>query len=242
MYSLQNHSFSFDQTIIYHTTSNPTTITSETVLNDLQNTLPINQTSTVLERIANFTKTINASLTYTPGATPPFLDTDFTNNCIVNYNIPSNANYTNPLNLYLSIMSTDTSICFKANTFTQIINFSIQYVYITDIEIINLPQNITFFNNIMSHTDPLITDDNKGNPINKVQYSILPALPTTLNLNTTTGVISGTPVELMSPTKYTITATYEFGTNTFTTSSTTMLSIIDEPTFISISSYPPPDN
>lgn len=45
-------------------------------------------------------------------------------------------------------------------------------------------------------------------------YSISPVLPTGLTLNTTTGVISGTPTVLSSATTYTVTATNASGTTT----------------------------
>ncbi|NGZ44610.1 hypothetical protein EWU23_08985, partial [Cytophagaceae bacterium 50C-KIRBA] len=45
-------------------------------------------------------------------------------------------------------------------------------------------------------------------------YSILPALPTGLSINTTTGVISGTPTATSAATDYTVTATNGFGNTT----------------------------
>ncbi|TDQ06308.1 putative Ig domain-containing protein, partial [Pedobacter metabolipauper] len=47
-------------------------------------------------------------------------------------------------------------------------------------------------------------------------YSIAPALPTGLNFNTTTGVISGTPTVLKTATDYTVTAINSGGSTTFT--------------------------
>ena len=46
-------------------------------------------------------------------------------------------------------------------------------------------------------------------------YSIAPALPAGLSLNTTTGAISGTPTETPAPASYTITATNASGSTTF---------------------------
>ncbi|MBS7787515.1 CotH kinase family protein, partial [Flavobacterium sp. CYK-55] len=46
-------------------------------------------------------------------------------------------------------------------------------------------------------------------------YSIAPALPNGLNLNISTGVISGTPAQISSITTYTITAANAFGSTTF---------------------------
>jgi len=48
-----------------------------------------------------------------------------------------------------------------------------------------------------------------------VSYSITPALPTGLVFNTTTGIISGTPIELAIEADYTITATNTFGSSNF---------------------------
>ncbi|MFL0163403.1 putative Ig domain-containing protein, partial [Aquirufa salirivi] len=45
-------------------------------------------------------------------------------------------------------------------------------------------------------------------------YSIAPALPTGLSINTTTGVISGTPTVTSAATNYTVTATNGFGSTT----------------------------
>ncbi len=45
-------------------------------------------------------------------------------------------------------------------------------------------------------------------------YSVSPSLPTGLNLNTTTGVISGTPTSVQGSITYTITATNTFGSTT----------------------------
>lgn len=49
-------------------------------------------------------------------------------------------------------------------------------------------------------------------------YSVSPALPAGLSLNTTTGVISGTPTAVSGATNYTITATNAAGTATKTIS------------------------
>ena len=49
-------------------------------------------------------------------------------------------------------------------------------------------------------------------------YSISPALPAGLQLNTTTGVISGTPTQLILATNYTVTATNSSGSTTFVVS------------------------
>jgi heat shock protein HslJ len=53
---------------------------------------------------------------------------------------------------------------------------------------------------------------------NVTSYAISPALPSGLSLNTTTGIISGTPTQLSSATNYTITASNSSGSTTFTIS------------------------
>ena len=47
-----------------------------------------------------------------------------------------------------------------------------------------------------------------------VSYSVTPTLPTGLTLNTTTGVISGTPTAVVAQSNYTVTATNTGGTTT----------------------------
>jgi hypothetical protein len=51
------------------------------------------------------------------------------------------------------------------------------------------------------------TTDNNGKKVSSVSYSVSPVLPNGLTLNTTTGVISGTPTVAQTATVYTITAT-----------------------------------
>jgi len=48
-----------------------------------------------------------------------------------------------------------------------------------------------------------------------ISYSIVPDLPSGLTLNSTTGVISGTPTELLTKTKYTIVASSKLGSATY---------------------------
>lgn len=50
---------------------------------------------------------------------------------------------------------------------------------------------------------------------NVTSYSVSPSLPSGLTLNTTTGVISGTPTQLSTATNYTITASNNSGSTTF---------------------------
>ena len=61
-----------------------------------------------------------------------------------------------------------------------------------------------------------LTPTSTGGPI--TSYSISPTLPTGLSLNTSTGVISGTPSSSSSSTSYTITATNSGGSSTATLS------------------------
>jgi hypothetical protein len=64
------------------------------------------------------------------------------------------------------------------------------------------PQNSTITNNTPSVTGSVDS------------YSVNPALPTGLSLNTSTGVISGTPTVQQSQTTYTVTATNSYGSTT----------------------------
>ena len=70
------------------------------------------------------------------------------------------------------------------------------------------PNNFTI-NNAIANLTPTVTG-------NVSSYSISPALPLGLNLNTTTGVISGTPSVLSTSTNYTVTALNSFGNTTST--------------------------
>ena len=63
--------------------------------------------------------------------------------------------------------------------------------------------------NIITNNTPTINDGGAT-----VSYSVSPALPAGLNLNTTTGVISGTPTTVTATTTYTITATNSAGSTT----------------------------
>ena len=58
-----------------------------------------------------------------------------------------------------------------------------------------------------------------------VSYSISPALPAGLSLNTTTGVISGTPTAASAATTYTITATNSGGSTTSTVDITVIIAV-----------------
>jgi hypothetical protein len=66
-------------------------------------------------------------------------------------------------------------------------------------------------NTVIADNDPTVTGT-------IVSWSVTPALPPGLILNTTTGVISGTPVAVQTATEYTITATNTGGSTTATIS------------------------
>jgi len=65
-------------------------------------------------------------------------------------------------------------------------------------------------NNTITNLSPVL---GSGSPTPS-SYSVSPALPTGLSLNTTTGVISGRPTALTTPTDYTVTATTAAGCST----------------------------
>jgi hypothetical protein len=74
----------------------------------------------------------------------------------------------------------------------------------------------------LSYTSPNVYTKNSAiTPLSpsvtglEITYSVSPALPTGLSLNTSTGVISGTPSVVISPTTYTITATNTGGSTSF---------------------------
>lgn len=72
------------------------------------------------------------------------------------------------------------------------------------------PNNYTI-NTAITNLTPSVTG-------NVISYSIAPALPAGLTLNTTTGVISGTATALSAATNYVVTASNSFGNTTFTIS------------------------
>lgn len=67
-------------------------------------------------------------------------------------------------------------------------------------------------------------------------YSVNPALPSGLTLNTSTGVISGTPTSTQSATSYTVTATNSYGSTTANVS----ITILAAPTTVTINVYGSP--
>jgi uncharacterized repeat protein (TIGR01451 family) len=84
------------------------------------------------------------------------------------------------------------------------------------------PSNLTYSVSPATFTvGTAITNDvpsNSGGTV--ISYSVNPALPAGLVLNTSTGVISGTPTAISSATNYTITATNSGGSTTATVSIT----------------------
>ena len=77
------------------------------------------------------------------------------------------------------------------------------------------PPSISFasatYNGVINSAISIATINTGGS---MVTYSIAPALPAGLSLNTTTGLISGTPIGTLAVTTYTVTATNAAGTDT----------------------------
>jgi hypothetical protein len=75
------------------------------------------------------------------------------------------------------------------------------------------PSSLSYFSNPATYTKGAAITDNmpssSGGAV--VSYAVSPALPTGLTLNTTTGVISGTPTAVTATGNYTITATNSGG-------------------------------
>jgi hypothetical protein len=81
---------------------------------------------------------------------------------------------------------------------------------------LNYPKSRTrYVRNVAITDSPPSLDYDGGNP---QSYSVSPALPAGLSLDTTTGVISGTPTTLQSATNYTVTATNGTGSSASTLS------------------------
>jgi hypothetical protein len=76
----------------------------------------------------------------------------------------------------------------------------------------NLSYGTTTLNLIKDVTMTAITPTASGSPVSS--YSVSPSLPAGLNLNSTSGVINGTPTTVQSNITYTITATNSAGSTT----------------------------
>jgi len=77
-----------------------------------------------------------------------------------------------------------------------------------------LPIQFYAVGNAITPISPIVTTNPSLNSSNGITYSISPsALPTGLNFNTTTGVISGTFTKVFEPTTFTITATNPMGSS-----------------------------
>ncbi len=86
------------------------------------------------------------------------------------------------------------------------------------------PSHLTYSQNpaIYSTSVPIVANVPSSNGGAVVSYAITPALPPGLSLNTTTGVISGTPTALSAATQYTVTATNTGGSTSATLTITIM--------------------
>jgi hypothetical protein len=84
------------------------------------------------------------------------------------------------------------------------------------------PSSLTYSTNPATYTvGQTITNNtptSSGGPV--VSYAVSPSLPSGLSLNTSTGVISGTPTVISATTAYTVTATNSGGSTTATLSIT----------------------
>lgn len=79
------------------------------------------------------------------------------------------------------------------------------------------PTNLVYDNNpalgyVLGGTFPTMTPSSQGGAV--ASYSVSPALPAGISLNTSTGVISGSPTATSSQTTYTVTATNATGSTT----------------------------
>ncbi|WGK94383.1 MULTISPECIES: putative Ig domain-containing protein [Flavobacterium] len=93
------------------------------------------------------------------------------------------------------------------------------YYSVTDLA----PSALTYIGSPFTYTrntaiTPIAAPTNAGGPI--VSYSVSPALPAGLSLNTATGAITGTPTAITASATYTITATNTGGSTTTTLSIT----------------------
>lgn len=92
------------------------------------------------------------------------------------------------------------------------------------------PSDLTYSTNPASYTTGVAitpnTPSSSGGPV--ASYSVLPALPTGLSLNATTGVISGTPAAATTRATYSVTATNAGGS----TSAALDLTVIDPPSVL----------
>ena len=92
----------------------------------------------------------------------------------------------------------------------------------------NLSYGIATLNLIKDVAMTAITPTASGSPVSS--YSVSPSLPAGLNLNSTSGVINGTPTTLQSSTTYTITATNSAGSTTINLSIGVFNAFISMPT------------
>jgi len=108
-------------------------------------------------------------------------------------------------------------------------------------ELLKAPANLTYSVQSPTYTQyqPITNDtpSNTGGPV--ASYSIAPALPTGLQLDTTTGVISGTPTVAAVAATYTVTATNKSGNTTDNLSITVAAAALAAPTNLTYSVQAP---
>lgn len=85
-----------------------------------------------------------------------------------------------------------------------------------DVEFVNPPSSLSYTTPVIYTQNQAITNNVPSVTGTVSSYSILPALPTGLSINPTTGVISGTPTALSTATNYTVTASNAGGSTTAT--------------------------
>jgi PKD repeat protein len=104
---------------------------------------------------------------------------------------------------------------------------------------ISPPSNLTYSTNPASYVSGTAiaanTPTSSGGAI--ASYSVAPALPTGLTLNTSTGVITGTPTTAKATASYTVTATNAAGSTTVSLSITVM-ALLAPPTNLTYSTNP----
>lgn len=97
-----------------------------------------------------------------------------------------------------------------------------------DIVLLTAPSSLSYSTPVMYTENTAITNNVPAVTGTVTSYSILPALPAGLSLNTTTGVISGTPTEASAAANYVVTASNGAGSTTATINITVESEIIDE--------------
>lgn len=103
---------------------------------------------------------------------------------------------------------------------------------------VNAPANLTYTNPVTYSVGTAISNNNPSNSGGGITtYSVSPALPSGLSLNTSTGVISGTPTVAASSANYTISGSNSAGTANFNLN-ITVNSAVQPPSSLSYATNP----